>query len=384
MLPLPRGEHPPTSVLVPALVAAAWWGVLAMAQSSELATQRSLVFLGGPLLLLSGLHARLHGYLHAPERIGLLPLPIDPLRHFEQARRRHLPELALSLLLGVAAVLAAALSAGSGTFVDRALHGLALAGDFAWLGLFAWWLEPGIAAASALLGRRFPEGSRERELQRTLGGGWTTAEAVVHLYAPAFGIAIAVALAMPGQLGLERWIDAGSLDGSLIALGLAPLLVALLVRVAAPRAYARGVWEAVPWLAEATRTIAGPPQPEPSPAWIRGIRDPWSRLLVVQFVRLTPLPMLRLSALLGFGAWLCVRDGSPTGPSIAALAALIGLWLIPARTLARQRPSRARLGGALPLDSARRAGGAGRAVGLLFLPVTLCVAGLALRWLITA
>ena len=381
---LPRGQHPPASVLVPALVAAGWWGVLAMAQSAELATQRSLVFLGGPLLLLAGLHARLFGYLHAPERSALLPLPLDPLRHFEQARRRHVPELGLTLVLGVAALVAAAWSGGSGSLVERTLHGLALAAEFAWLGLFAWLLEPGIVGLSALLGRRFPADSRGHELQRGLGGGWTTPEAVVHLYAPALGIALAVALAMPGQLGLERAIDGGAIRAPLVVLGVAPLALAAFVRFAAPRAYANGLWEAVPWLAEATKTIAGSPRPEPTPAWIRQIRDPWSRLLVVQFVRLTPLPMLRLVALLGFGAWLILRDAGPSGPSIAALLALIGLWLIPARSLVAQRESRARLGGALPLDAARRSGGPGNAWGLLAAPVLLVVIGLALRTLVSS
>jgi hypothetical protein len=351
-----------------------------MAQSAELPTQRSLVFLGGPLLLLSGLHARLFGYLHAPERIALLPLPIDPLRHFQQARRRHAVELAWTLVLGLLAVVASAWSAGSDSLAERTIHGLGLAADFAWFGLFAWLLEPGIAATSALLGRRFPPDSRGHELQRTLGGGWTTAEAVVHLYAPAFGIATATALAMPGQLGIQRWLETGSLAGSHLALGVAPLGLAVLVRLAAPRAYARGVWEAVPWLAEATRTIAGPPQPEPTAAWIRGIRDPWSRMLVVQFVRLTPLPMLRLGALLGFGAWLAVRDASPTGPSIAALFALIGLWLIPARSLAQQRASRARLAGSLPLGPHARAGRPGLALGWLLTPVLVALLVLGLRW----
>ncbi len=353
-----------------------------MAQSAELATQRSLVFLGGPLLLLSGLHARLFSYLHAPERITLLPLPIDPLRHFDQARSRHMPELGLTLALGIAAVLASAWSAGSGTLVERTSHGLGLAADFAWLGLFAWLLEPSIAGASALLGRRLPADSRGHELQRSLGGGWTTHEAVVHLYAPAFGIAGTVALAMPGQLGLERWIDGGQLDGPRLALGLAPLAIAVFVRLTGPSAYARGVWEAVPWLAEATRTIAGSPKPEPTPGWIRTIRDPWLRLLVVQFVRLTPLPLLRLASLLSFAAWLVVRSQSPSGPAIAALLALIGLWLIPARALAHQRPSLARLAGALPLDAASRSGGTTKMVVLLVMPVVVCVLAITLRWLV--
>ncbi len=376
---LPRGEHPPATWLVPLLVAACWWGVLALAGEATVATQRSLVFLGGPLLLLAGLHARLVAFLHAPERLRLLPLPIDPDLHWRQALTRHRPELALSLALGIAAVLAAAISAGSGSLANRLVHGAALAIDFVWLGVFAALLEPFIVGVSAVLGRRFPEQSRGHELQRALGGGWTTPEAVVHLWAPAIGVGLATALAMPGQLGWERWID-----GDPLALGhwlaaLAPLPLAFFARVSAPRLYREGIWEAVPWLAEATRTLAGPPRPEETPAWLRWIGDPWARLLLVQFLRLTPVPMLRLAAVLGFVIWIALRDQPPGGPAVAAGLALIGLWLIPARVLVDERRSRARMAGALPLPAPMRFGGVGRVWMLLAAPAVLVVAALAVR-----
>lgn len=361
---------------MPLLVAAGWSAVLAMA--GELATQRSLVFLGGPLLLLAGLHARLFGYLHAPERLTLLPLAIDPLRHHAEALHRHRPGLAISLGLGLAAIVAGALS-GGGAWA----RALGLAGEFAWLGAFAWLLEPAIAGASAWLGRRFPSESRGHELQRSLGGGWTTPEAVVHLYAPALGLALAAALAMPGQLGIERWLDEGQLSHAQLALGAVPLALALGLRLASPRLYAAGLWEAVPWLAEATRTIAGPPRPEPSPAWLGLVRDPWLRLAVVQFLRLTPLPMLRLLGLVGFGAWLAVREAALTGPSLAALLALVGLWWVPAGIVRRQSAARARLAAALPLGESRRHGEVGSGLALLSAPVVVVGLAVGLRVLLS-
>lgn len=367
---------------MPLLVAAGWSAVLAM--SGELATARSLVFLGGPLLLLAGLHARLFGYLHAPERLTLLPSPIDPLRHHEAALQQHRPALAVTLALGVVAVVAGVLSGGGLSSGEAWTRGVGLAGEFAWLGLVAWLLEPAIAGASAWLGRRFPTGSRGHELQRSLGGGWTTPEAVVHLYAPALGLALAAALAMPGQLGIERWLDEGRLNGSHVVVGLVPLGVALGLRLVTPRLYAAGLWEAVPWLAEATRTIAGPPRPEPSPAWLRTFRDPWLRLTLVQFLRLTPLPLLRLGALLGFGAYLALRESAPSGPSLAALLALVGLWWVPAGIVRQQGGSRARLAAALPLPESRRRGEVGSGVALLAAPVVLVAVAVVLRVLLSA
>ena len=96
----------------------------------------------------------------------------------------------------------------------------------------------------------------------------------MHLYAPALGLGLATLLAMPGQLALAllaagqafAWLHAGLL--------LAPLAIAGLVRVAAPRVYGLGFFEAVAWLAEATRSLAGPPAPPPRPAWVGRLRSP--------------------------------------------------------------------------------------------------------------
>ncbi|MCA9682944.1 MAG: hypothetical protein KC457_12155, partial [Myxococcales bacterium] len=356
--PLEPGPHSPASWLVPALAAAGFWAVMAMAAQEPAATARSLVFIGGPLLLLAGLHARLFPYLHAPERLRLLPLPIIADRHWQAANRRHGPELAVTAALGCAALLAPD---------PRANWPLVV--EFAWLVGFAWILEPMIAAVGAHYGRRFPEQSRAHELQRSLGGGWTTPEAVVHLYGPALGVATAALLAMPGQLGWERWIDGGTIDGSHVALGLVPLSLAGALRGLAPRMYRGAFWEAVPWLAEATRTVAGPARPEPSPGWVRLIRDPWGRVLAIQLLRTTPLPLLRGALLLGALLLVVGRSAPPSGPLVAAAIAVCGVWLVPNRSLGLQRPNRQRLAAALPLPASQREGRAGWWAILMWSPV---------------
>lgn len=341
------------------------------------ATQRSLVFLGGPLLLLAGLHARLFGFLHAPDRARWLPLPIAPERHFVAALASHRPALWLTAMLGIAALLLAGPAGNTASGIPARL-GLAL--EFAWLVLFAATLEPFVAGLSAELGRRFPEGSRARELQRSLGGGWTTAEAVVHLYAPAFGVGLAVLLAMPGQLSWEHYLDHGVLNIRQLGIGAAPLAIALVLRLGALRLYRRGFWEAVAWLTEATRTLAGPPQPEPTPAWARRIRDPWTRLLVIQFWRATPLPGLRLALVLGLSILLVFRAAPPSGSALALWLAAVGAWTVPAGTLVRDRPARTRLAGALPLDPVRRSGRAGPlAIAALLAPILISSVAIAGR-----
>ena len=372
-----RLRLPTSTWLSPALAAAVWWGVMAAVADQPAATQRSLVFLGGPMLLLSGLHARLFGFLHAPERARWLPLPIAPDRHWNAAMASHGPALLLSALLGIAAVLLAA--PGSAT-VSGIPARIGLAAEFAWLVLFAVLVEPLVAGIAAEFGRRFPKTSRAHELQSSLGGGWTTPEAVVHLYAPAFGVGLAVLLAMPGQLSWERYLDHGVLNIRQLAIGVAPLVIALAVRIAAPTLYRRGLWEAVPWLVEATRTIAGPPQPEATPAWARRIPDPWTRLLVIQFWRVTPLPGLRLTIVLGLALVTLARSAPPSGPALALALMAIGAWVVPAGTLLRDRVARARLAGALPLERGRRRGRAGPlAVAALLSPLLLLSAAIGYR-----
>ncbi|KIG14783.1 hypothetical protein DB30_06369 [Enhygromyxa salina] len=336
---------PPASYLIPAFTAALWWAVMTMVADQGVATQRSLVFLGGPLVLLSGLHARLFTFLHAPDRIRWLPLPIAVARHWLAGIQAHLPAFTLT----------AALAAGALYLASD----ITLVVEFCWFVVFAGLLEPLASALAAMFGRRFPEGSRARELQRSLGGGWTTPEAVVHLYAPAFALALAVLLAMPGQLSWERWVDGHALGTTQIAVSLTPLLLALGLRLAAPALYRAGVWEAVPWLSEATRTLAGPPQPEPTPGWVRRVPDAWARLLIVQFLRMTPLPYLRLAIVVGLAVHAALAEQAPGGPGIALGLAAIGLWTVPAGTVMRAQVARARLAGALPLSASKRRGHSG-------------------------
>jgi hypothetical protein len=365
---IPPTARLPASYLIPTFTAALWWAVMTMVGDQGAATQRSLVFLGGPLVLLFGLHARLFAFLHARDRVRWLPLPIPAARHWQAGIRSHLPSFALAACLAAVALYLAS--------------DAALVVEFVWFTVIAGLLEPVASAVAAMYGRRFPEHSRARELQRSLGGGWTTPEAVVHLYAPAFALGLAVLLAMPGQLSWERWIDGHALGPTQVAVSVVPVLIALGLRLAAPALYRTGVWEAVPWLTEATRTLAGPPQPEPTPGWVRRVPDAWARLLIVQFLRMTPLPYLRLAILIGLTVHAGFAAGAPGGPAIALSFAAIGLWMVPAGTVARARSARARLAGALPLSPAKRRGQTGfMAAAALAMPALGLVAVILLRLL---
>lgn len=350
--------------VVPAVVASLWALLLAGSADAGLATRRGLVFAGGPVLLLAGLHARITGYLHAPSRAQLLVLPIPAPAHFGAARARHLRGLAETLALGSVAVLAGLVpTSGWQASVPLVL-------DWAALAVVAGLLEPLVPAASAALGRRFEEGSWLADLQRQAGGGWTLPETTVHLYAPALGVGLAAAAAMPLQLAFDMTADGHAVPPGLWGAGALAVVLAGLAGVLAPRLYARGVFEAVPFVAEATRTLAGPPIPEPTPAAIAKLRDPVLRLLVLSFWRETPAPSFRLLAVLGATALLGLTG--TVGPAhIAVWVAAALLWVVPATTLARGRALRARLLSTLPLPEAQRAGSHPKAVALLWAPVVL-------------
>ena len=377
-VPLPRWRADwPHAWLAPVLAAACW--ALALGSSTELATQRSLVFIGGPLVLLAGLHARLTEYLHGRARERLLPLPIAAGRHFAAAGRVHVRGLGLSLGCGVAGV-GLGVTAATGEPLRAAL----LAGDFVWLGLLALLVEPAIPAVAAYAGRRFPEGHPLRQLQAQLGGGWTSAEATVHLYAPALGLGLATALALPGQLALAL-VEAGQrFAGVHAGMFVVPVVIGLAVRVAAPRVYGLGFFAAVAWLAEATRSLAGPPEPAPRPAWVARVGSPATRLLVTQWLRLTAVPLLRLALLLGWAAYLLLRQAPPSGPTIAVGLGLAALWLAPLQTLARQRRRNAAALAGLPLPAGLRAGGsAGLTLAIAGVPAGLVLVLLG-RWVLLA
>ena len=363
----------PQAWIAPVLAAAAW--SLVLASSEDLATQRSLVFIGGPLVLLAGLHARLGEYLHARARQRLAVLPIAPERQFAAARAAHRRGFALAAVSGLVGVAVGGFVTGGPT------RAVALAGDFLWLCVLAGLVEPAIASAAAYAGRRFPEEHPLRRAQEQLGGGWTAPEAAVHLYAPALGLGLAVLLAMPGQLALAaaqtqgpRAVHAGLL--------LVPVVVALGIRLAAPRVYALGFFAAVAWLAEAMRSLAGPPEPPPRPAWVGRIESPTTRLWATQWLRLTPGPLLRLGLLLGWGCWLVLRAQAPGVPAVAVGLGLVALWLLPLQTLARQRRRNAAFLTSLPLPARTRAGHAGGLVlAMLAVPVVVVVA-VVLRWVV--
>lgn len=364
----------PQAWIAPVLAAAAW--SLVLANSADLATQRSLVFIGGPLVLLAGLHARLGEYLHARARQRLAVLPIDPVRHFAAARAAHRRGFVLAVASGSMGVALGGVAAG-GELARAAV----LAGDFLWLCALAGLIEPAIAAAAAYAGRRFPEEHPLRRAQAQLGGGWTAPEAAVHLYAPALGLGLAVLLAMPGQLALAaaqtqgpRAVHAG--------LMLVPVVVALGVRWSAPRVYALGFFAAVAWLAEAMRSLAGPPEPPPRPAWIERIGSPTTRLWATQWLRLTPGPLLRLGLLLGWGGWALLRAQAPSVPAVAVGLGLAALWLLPLQTLARQRRRNAAFLTSLPLPARTRAGHAGGLVVAMVAVPGLLAGALLLRWVV--
>ncbi|WAS98799.1 hypothetical protein [Nannocystis punicea] len=370
--PLPRWPATWPSAWVAPLVLAAAWSI-ALANEPELTAQRGLVFAGGPFVLLAGLHARLGGYLHAPERERLLPLPIEPARHFQAARPAHRRGLALTIVAGIGAIAAA-------TLPDVARCGWLLA-DFLWLALAAILIEPGIAGVAAYAGRRFPPGHWITEAQRFGAGGWTAEEAAVHLYAPALGVGLATLVAMPGQLTLARLAERGAATSQHWTLLAAPMLAALIVRVTAGRLYAAGLWEAVPWLAEATRRLAGTGLPAPRPGFVAHMHNPVLQLGTTQLLRLCPLMRLRLVALLLASGWLAVRAGPPDAPRIALWCALAALWLSPLQVLARERRRNAALLASLPLPAPERSGRLRGLEGLLLAPPAVLAAFLFVRWL---
>lgn len=350
--------------VVPAVVASLWAVLLAASADVGLATRRGMVFLGGPVLLLSGLHARITGYLHAPSRAQLLVLPLPPAAHFKAARSRHLRGLAETLGLGSVAVLAGLVptSGWEGSF-----H---LVLDWAALAVIAGLFEPMIPAASAAMGRRFEPATWAGDLQQRASGGLTLPETAVHLYAPALGIGVAAAAAMPLQLAFDLTADGTVVPEGLWAVGGLAVALAAVAYVAAPAVYAQGIFEAVPFLAEATRTLAGPPVPEPTPAPIARLRDPVLRLLVLAFWRETPAPTFRLIALAGATAFVALASsGGPAHVAVWVAAAL--LWVVPATALSRSRPLRARLLATLPLPPAQRSGTHPKATALLWAPVAL-------------
>jgi hypothetical protein len=348
--------------LVASSIAAA---LVAGAGARGVDAQRGVAFVVGPALLLVTLHARSGGYLHDDGVAATLPLPIAARRRFAAAHRVHMIGLGWQALWGAAAMAIAAADLRTA---------IGLVATFAALIACAALVEPLASGASAWLGRRVPPDGFAAQVQRTLGGGWTLPEAVVHLWAPALGLGLAAALAMPLQLAIDRWFDGlpvarGHLGACAGALG-----CAVAARLLAPRLYAGGVFEAVPWLRQAIRTLAGPPVPPPAPRWLAMLRDPALRLLVLQHQRLTPVPMLRLAILFVAAGIVASADAAPGPAAVGSVVGAAALWLLPAAAVRRHRLAMQRALAAMPIRDPRRA-----AWACLLVPVLLATAPVAAR-----
>ncbi|MEM9460314.1 MAG: hypothetical protein AAGF11_39450, partial [Myxococcota bacterium] len=125
--------------------------------------------------------------------------------------------------------------------------------------------------------------------------------------------------------------------------------------------------------------LAGPPVPEDVPRALLWGRDPMRHLVVRQFWRTTPVPGLRLFALVGGTAWIALA-AEPSAPAAAVVLALAAVWLVPGARVQALRPERARVAAALPLPPAARAGRSRTAWALLASPVLLAAVAVALAW----
>lgn len=325
---LPRWDHETRGWMAPALFAGMAAVFLATTSDVALLTRRSYIFVGGPLFLLAGLHARLNGFLHATARSQLSPLPVSPKHHWGAGQRLHASGLVQTGILGILGILAGGLAGQMPT-----PEAFALAGDFTLLWIHACLCEPLIPAACAWLGRRFAPESPLAVAQRQLSGGWSAPEVAIHLYAPALGLALAAALAMPGQLSLAQ-LDGGTpLAGIHVQLLAIPLALALGLRLLAKHVYARGFFESVAHLHESVRTLAGPPTARPVPGWLlalAGRKSAATRVALTLTARLTPALTLRLLLLLG---WVIVAALTQLpGIAMAALGtAATAVWAQPFR-----------------------------------------------------
>jgi len=356
----PRGEWLPTAVT--AVLAA---GVISGAARISVEAERNAVFMAGPLVLLAGLHPRLWGYLHAPARLQLLPLPLGPDQHFVDALARHRRRFAIAVVIGTIVFALNAVWAP----LHRPRSDLL---DWAWFVILAAAIEPATAAAGAHFGRRFEPGSHEYVIQHRLSGGWTIPEAAIYLYAPALGVALAMALAMPGQLSIDRWMDGGSLQPSHIMLMVVPAAFAVGLRVVAPRIWGASLFEAVPWVAEASRTLDGPATPHHGHV-LRCIGSPALRMWLAQVWRLTPVPALRVVALLGWSALVGLGAVAPDAVVLGVGLLLIAAWLMPLGTVFDERRRISSIMAPLPLTGTTAAAVATSTVVLTPVAIALWV-----------
>lgn len=270
--------------------------------------------LWAPILLFSGLHWRQAPFLHAEYHGRAASLPIPALRHGRSAAYTHLlrwlPTLACAVVIDWA-------SGDRSTAPTREL-----------LPLVAWCMvvEPWVVAIMAYAGRRFPEDSVLHRWQGQLGGGWTTREAAIHLYAPAMGLVSAATLAMPVALALES-LSLAALVGQPWFVGYVCIFLLSIAATMrwAPRLFAAGYHEASVRIVEAKRSVSGPEPDLRAPAWLLRISsDPARRLLLVHIWRSASISGLRLFSLVAGSAWIATRSASPVFAS-----ALVCMWIAP-------------------------------------------------------
>ncbi len=287
----------------------------------------------------------------APERERLLPLPIEPARHFQAAHRAHRRGLALTI---------AARRRGDrrGDPARRAPLRLA-ARRFPVARAGGDPDRAGGGRVAAYAGRRFPADHWIAEAQQFGAGGWTTEEAAVHLYAPALGIGLATLVAMPGQLtlarpGRARGGDVAALDAAGGADARGPVVGATRGRQAVRGRVVGGGAVAQPRRRDG---LAGTGAPPPRPAFVAAPAQPDPAARRDRLLRLCArCCACALVALLLASGWLVFRDLPPDAPRIALWCALAALWLSPLQVLARERQRNAALLAALPLPAPERSG----------------------------
>jgi hypothetical protein len=253
----------------------------------------------------------------------------------------------------VAAACAPALLGSAGPALAPRLW---LVAELAWLLALASAVERIGAGAAAAAGRRI-EGGPLGEWQASIAGGWTAPEAAIHLWWPALAIAMSAALALPGQLALEWWVDGRAVTPAILATLLPAALLPFAPQLGASL-YARGVFEAVPWLHEASRTLQGPPIPERAPLCLNTIRDPARRIVWLQAWRVSPTPGLRAACLVVVPGLVWSWGLGPYSTAWALWLASCAAWTLPFASLAALTAERRRLFAALPLPGdLRRYGG---------------------------
>ncbi len=378
MLPATRSE--PDAWLVPLLAAALLSVVFMSPGATDPGTRSTMIFVLVPMLSMSGVFARSRGYLHARERTTLISFPIAAQEHLRAAVRLNLQGLAYVAALSLLAVLGTAALQGLAPEI-LARQGM----ECALLFICAAGLEPLVFAIGADLGRDFDEQDPRGILQRQISGGWTAPQAAIHLYTPAASVLGAAALAMVPQLAVASAFEGQRVSAA--AIGMAAILPAavLLAAVAwTQRIYERGYFEAVPWLMQSVRTLAGPPVPEALPPWITAIRHPVRRLLLLQWLRLTPVPRLRVVLLLLWIGWAITRGAVLSAPAIAVGVCLTMVWLVPNRALAREARQRMRALGHLPVPSTASEGREPLLTTLAWIPAVTVALIIVRHWIVAS